>query len=78
MKKVIMVALAGVFMISMMSCRSVNVKREACDNGCTKAKNECYEKAKDKKGNIPAAKKAACDATASKCIDKCAKEFGAK
>ncbi len=78
MKKITIIALAALFSISMMSCRSVNVKRQACDNGCVKAKNECYEKAKDKKGNIPAAKKAACDAAESKCIDKCRKEFGAK
>ncbi len=78
MKKIIITTMAAVFMMSMISCKSVNVKRESCDKGCETAKKECYDKAKDKKGNIPAAKKAACDAAAQKCINECAKKYGAK
>jgi hypothetical protein len=76
MKKIFITAMAAVFMMGMISCKSVNVKREACDKGCETAKKECYNKSKDKKGNVDAKKKIVCDAAAKKCVDECAKKYG--
>lgn len=78
MKKIFIVGTAAVFMCGMISCTSVNVKRKACDKSCATSKNECYEKAKDKKGNIDPKKKIACDAAEKKCLDECAKKYGSK
>ncbi len=79
MKKVLIIAVAVLFTMGMISCKSVNVKRESCDKACETAKKQCVDKlAKDKQGKVNETKKAACDAVAQKCIDKCAKEYGAK
>ncbi len=76
MKRVVIAVLAGVFMAGMMSCKTLNTKRMACDKGCKTAKEECCKKAKDAKGNVNQNKKMVCDAAAKKCIDECGKKYG--
>jgi hypothetical protein len=73
MKRII-TAIAAVMFLYSVSSYGLNLKREACKKSCETAKDECYEKAKDKKGKTNDVKKAACDTTYSECIDRCNKQ----
>ncbi len=72
MKKIVF-AIAAVMFVFSLSSYGLNLKREACKQSCETAKDECYEKAKDKEGKTDNVKKAACDATYSECVDRCNK-----
>ncbi len=75
MKKIFLLAFIVAIMASFASGKGLNLKREACDKACTTTKEECYKKAKDKKGKINDVKKAACDTAFKKCTDKCKKDY---
>ena len=75
MKKIIFTMLVALFMITVVSCKSVSPKRKACDNGCVSNKNTCYNRAKDKKGHIDAKKKNKCDVDFKACFNDCARKF---
>ncbi|HOT44922.1 MAG TPA: hypothetical protein PLM53_09620 [Spirochaetota bacterium] len=79
MKQLFTTAIAAVFAIGMVSCSSINIERESCDKACKTAQEACINKlAKDKQGKVSEIKKKACDVTANKCLDECAKKYGAK
>ena len=79
MRKLFITAVAAVFTIGMVSCASINIERESCDKVCKTAQQACIDKlAKDKQGKVSEIKKKACDVAANKCLDECAKKYGAK
>jgi hypothetical protein len=75
MKKIVPAAIAVLFVMSVMSCKSLNPKRKACDDACTANKTACYDRAKDKNGKIDAKKKTKCDVDTKACSNDCARKF---
>jgi len=75
MKKIIITSMAALFMITVVSCKSASPKRKACDDGCAANKTACYDRAKDKKGQIDARKKTKCDVDSKACSNDCARKF---
>ncbi|OHD69902.1 MAG: hypothetical protein A2W19_09265 [Spirochaetes bacterium RBG_16_49_21] len=75
MKKIIMASFVVVAAASLASGIGLNLKKRACETACETAKNECYEKAKDEKGEISDVKKAVCDTGYTECDDKCKKDY---
>jgi hypothetical protein len=72
MKKII-AGMAAIMMVYSVSSMGLDLKKEACIKSCDTAKDECYEKAKDKKGKIDKVKKATCDTAYAECKDRCKK-----
>lgn len=68
MKKVFIFIILTVLFLSaiIVTCVGQDPKVLACEKGCEKAKQECYDKAGD-----DAAAKIACDAAEAECKDKC-------
>jgi hypothetical protein len=75
MRKISITMLAALCMITMVSCQSASPKRKACDDACVANKTGCYDRAKDKKGQIDAKKKTKCDVDSKACSNDCARKF---
>jgi hypothetical protein len=75
MKKIVSTSIAALFIITVVSCKSVSPKRKACDDACNANKTGCYDRAKDKKGHIDAKKKTNCDVDSKACSNDCARKF---
>jgi len=73
MKKFIVTLVAAVFMVGLVSCKSVETKKKDCNNKCASDKTACIDKATDAKTKkVDAKKKADCEKNAKACADKCA------
>jgi len=75
MKKIASTAIAVIFILAAVSCKSVNPKRKECNDACSANKKACYDRAKDKKGHIDASKKTKCDVDTKACSNDCARKY---
>ncbi len=75
MKKIVSTTVAALCIMTVASCTSVNPQRKSCEIACSANKTACYERAKDKKGNIDAKKKTKCDVDSKACSNDCARKF---
>jgi len=75
MKKIVFTAIAALFMLTAVSCKSVSSERKSCDAACTANKTACYGRAKDKNGAIDAKKKTKCDVDTKACLNDCARKY---